>query len=268
MTSPPTNGHPAPVPLGGSRRSTELPRANPSQPSNPTPKNGPEQHASMQPQPSKGSRGTARCIAHRSNGEQCGNYPIRGGTVCRIHGGAVPAVKAKAAARLAAQKVDAEIAKVLATEPLTGIDNPWEAFSRATAEAIALKNVSGALVNDLEGRLRYEAHGAGTEQLRAEVALYERALDRSGKFLDLMIRHDVEGKRLALDVAQLRMKGEYLGRFLDSILDGLELTDEQRSLIPVILPAALRSLDKEKPLPTTFYDGLVRDKILGTRRAQ
>lgn len=268
--TPPTNGHPAPVPLGGSRRSTEIPQANPSQPSQKNLANpgiGGEHHTPKDLSDSQSTLGPPKCSGTSSqSGLPCKNYPMQGGTVCRYHGGNAPQVKAKAAARLAAQKVDAEIAKVLATEPLTGIDNPWEAFSRATAEAIALKNVTGALVNDLEGRLRYEAHGAGTEQLRAEVALYERALDRSGKFLDLMIRHDVEGKRLVLDVARLRMQGEYLGRALDSILEGLELTDHQRALIPVVLPDALRSLDQGKPLPTTFYDGLVRDKILETRR--
>lgn len=43
-----------------------------------------------------------RCTATRRNGEQCGSKPIRGATVCRMHGGAAPQVKAKAEERLRA----------------------------------------------------------------------------------------------------------------------------------------------------------------------
>lgn len=43
-----------------------------------------------------------RCSAtSRQTGEQCKNPPIKGGTVCRYHGGGAPAVKQKAALRLA-----------------------------------------------------------------------------------------------------------------------------------------------------------------------
>jgi hypothetical protein len=38
----------------------------------------------------------------RKNGEPCGAKAIRGGTVCRMHGGGAPQVKAAAAARLRA----------------------------------------------------------------------------------------------------------------------------------------------------------------------
>lgn len=50
-----------------------------------------------------------RCTARaRSTGERCGNRPIPGGMVCRFHGGGAPAVKQKAALRLA-QLVDPAI---------------------------------------------------------------------------------------------------------------------------------------------------------------
>lgn len=45
----------------------------------------------------------------RRSGERCKNAPIPGGTVCKFHGGGAPAVKQKAALRLA-QLVDPAIA--------------------------------------------------------------------------------------------------------------------------------------------------------------
>ena len=41
-----------------------------------------------------------RCTAHTRDGTPCKNAPILGGTVCRMHGGAAPAVRAKATQRL------------------------------------------------------------------------------------------------------------------------------------------------------------------------
>ena len=46
-----------------------------------------------------------RCSAHRKSGQPCRNWAIRGGYVCRMHGGAAPQVRAKAAARLEAARI-------------------------------------------------------------------------------------------------------------------------------------------------------------------
>lgn len=43
-----------------------------------------------------------RCTAKTRSGSRCRNAPIPGGTVCRMHGGAAPQVKAKADERLRA----------------------------------------------------------------------------------------------------------------------------------------------------------------------
>ena len=41
-----------------------------------------------------------RCTATNRQGRRCGKWPIQGGTVCRLHGGAAPQVIAKAQERL------------------------------------------------------------------------------------------------------------------------------------------------------------------------
>ena len=53
--------------------------------------------------------GPRKCTAHKStNGEPCGNPPIKGGTVCRYHGGSAPQVREAAATRWA-ERLDREI---------------------------------------------------------------------------------------------------------------------------------------------------------------
>src|SRR5690625_7033292 len=51
-----------------------------------------------------------KCSAKNRAGKPCGNWAIKGGTVCRSHGGAAPRVKAAAARR----RAQAEAAKALA----------------------------------------------------------------------------------------------------------------------------------------------------------
>lgn len=48
-----------------------------------------------------------RCVATARSGKQCGSRPIQGATVCRMHGGSAPQVKAKAEERLRALQAPA-----------------------------------------------------------------------------------------------------------------------------------------------------------------
>ena len=54
------------------------------------------------------------CTAHRTDGQPCEAQAIRGGNVCRVHGGSAPAVKAAAQRRLldAADPVAAELVRL------------------------------------------------------------------------------------------------------------------------------------------------------------
>ena len=58
-----------------------------------------------------------QCTAHRRDGNQCGSDAMTGATVCRMHGGSAPQVRAAAMRRLleAADPVAAELVR-LATQ--------------------------------------------------------------------------------------------------------------------------------------------------------
>jgi hypothetical protein len=53
-----------------------------------------------------------RCTAHRTNGQPCKRWAIRGATVCASHGGLAPQVRAAAARRIEASLDRAAVAVV------------------------------------------------------------------------------------------------------------------------------------------------------------
>ena len=181
-----------------------------------------------------------RCHAKsRTTGNRCGQRAMRGQRVCYAHGGRSKQAKAAAQRRLAAEKVEADVRNALAFESLEGVTDPLGHLAKLADEALAMKEALAGRVNSLKA-VRYSAHGAGTEQLRAEVALYERAMDRAAKFLELLVRSDFEERRVAIAEEQGRMVAEAVRR----ILDRLDLSEEQQRLVPTVVPEEMRRLTR------------------------
>lgn len=180
----------------------------------------------------------ARCDATTRDGSPCRNWAMAGQRRCRMHGGSSPQAKRRAAERIAARQVEADLVAVLAHEGLNAVDDPFEELGRLASESIAFKDALAARVNALREEVRYRADGAGTEQLRAEVALYERAMDRTGRFLDALVRNGFEERRTQLSESQ----GRVIAGAIQQILVRLVLTAEQQALVPTVVPEVLRSL--------------------------
>jgi hypothetical protein len=170
-----------------------------------------------------------RCTAKsKQSGERCKRRPVPGATVCSMHGGKIPAVAAAAKRRLMTQQVKAEAQAVLAHEGLVGVDDPIELLTRLAAEITAFKDALAARVNALTD-IRYQ--GAAGEQLRAEVQLYERALDRALKVCEVLAKLDLEGKRQAA----AERYGAEIAALLQAIFVELALSEQQWERVPVVV---------------------------------
>lgn len=135
----------------------------------------------------------AQCTAHSSRtGERCRKAPIKGAAVCATHGGRAGQVRAAAEARVTAAKAQADAAAVLAHHGLTGVDDPLEELSLLAREAREFQAALAARVNALRS-----IRAAGGALPMAEVALYERAMDRAGRFLKDLASLKFEEKREA-----------------------------------------------------------------------
>lgn len=128
-----------------------------------------------------------QCVSKRKDGQPCGGAPLRGTDRCRMHlGKTTAAVKLERAAAVQLARLD-----------LPPVEDPLSELARVCGQVLGWKDMLADMVNDLGGKLRYEGKGeAGGEQLRAEVALWERALDRCERFLTAMARLNID-ERLA-----------------------------------------------------------------------
>lgn len=127
-----------------------------------------------------------------------------------MHGGKTPVVLAAAQRRLAESRARQALDEVGIRE----IDNPLAELKALTAEVVAWKDVVANHVAALEDRFR-TSDEKGSDKARAEVELYERALDRSGKFLEMWAR-------LGIDAMLAEMQVKVGQRQLALFREGLE----------------------------------------------
>jgi len=177
-----------------------------------------------------------RATSKRS-GARCRRAAIVGGRVCSVHGGKAPAVKAKALQRVAAAEAESFVAQQVDIRgPLT-LGDVYRELLRTAALAVEWRNILESKVAELNA-WRYEAFGPGTEQLRSEVALFERAMDRTAKVLELIARLDIDARAKALDEHQ----GQLVATAMQRILNALDLTPAQLAKVPHVVPVELRRL--------------------------
>ncbi|MFF7884309.1 hypothetical protein ACH40F_29180 [Streptomyces sp. NPDC020794] len=159
--------------------------------------------------------------------------PHPGSGRCKLHGGSTKTL-AVAAER---ERVEREARQLLAElgEALP-VTDPAGELQRVAGEIVAMKDAAARLVQGLSS-MRYVGAG-GAEQLRAEVAVYERALDRAAKVLAEMVKLGLEARQVGLAEEQ----GALIARAIREILGDLQLTPEQHARVPEVVPRRLRAL--------------------------
>lgn len=196
-----------------------------------------------------------QCKAHRRNGEQCGNHAIKGAEVCRMHGGSIPAVKAKAAQRVAEEKAAAKMrlfAAPVEIDPAQALLElvQWTAgevrYWRAEVARIAEDDVESLTWGQTKTE---EGVGVGedggymsktVEEAVPPVAyrMLNEASGRLAKYAAAALRAGVEERRVKLAEDQ----GSAVAGAIRRILERLDLLEWQAELVPTIVPEELRAL--------------------------
>lgn len=179
-----------------------------------------------------------RCTATSSRtGERCKRWPVRGATVCTSHGGAAGQVRRKAASRVAEAAARAALAPYAAdSEPVT---DPLAALLALAGEVLAFKTYVAGRVAELDaGDWRYNT--AVAEQVRGEITLYERALDRAARVLADINRLNLEERMVRLSERQASLVVVAFERLMEAL--GLDDGQQERAL--ALAPAILREVGR------------------------
>jgi hypothetical protein len=153
--------------------------------------------------------------------------PIDGSDKCRHHAGRkAEVIKAEFVA-------DREARRLLGQLGVSAVDNPLEALRDQAAEILAWQSVCKAMLGGLD-QVRYKAAGSG-EQLRAEVGMWERALDRSAKVLEALVRLGIEDRLVRLADKQAALMTDALGWLLSAF--GIADSDVARAQVATMLRA-------------------------------
>lgn len=151
---------------------------------------------------------------------------------CKLHGGCTPNQVA-AAER---QRAEAQASRVLVELGVGPVRDPFAALLELAGRVLAWQEATARLVNELES-IRYRAAN-GTEQMRAEVVLYERAMDRAGTVLAAICRLNIDERLVRISEGQASI----LVTVVKTALRAAQLSPEQQDRVEAEIARGLRAV--------------------------
>lgn len=179
--------------------------------------------------------GNVSCSSHNASGGACRHSPMRGGTQCNKHGVTQQGKRANKV-RLAEE----EAAQFLSDVEIKPIGHPLDELAVLAAEMLASKDHYANLLSQVEN-LRY-TDSKGAEQLRSEVGMYERGLDRAERVLSTLVKLEFEEKRLALEERRAHMVTVFINGVLNQLGRQLEEPEVRQAIerwLPILDGATL-----------------------------
>lgn len=161
--------------------------------------------------PSRSCRGTNRM------GNPCQRIPPPGSPVCASHGGKAPQTRRRAAERVAEQKALKLMNAYSPASPPLG--NPVAELLQVAGEIKAFKDFLAGRVADMRAEEWRYTDDKGGEQLRAEIVVYERALDRTAKILLDLAKLGLEERLVRISEQQGAIVAQIIRASLDAHLD-------------------------------------------------
>lgn len=186
----------------------------------------------------------ARCTGKsKQSGEQCKRSAAPNQKVCVMHGAKAPAAIAAAERRAAeAEATRWMLEHIKDAAPLHSIGDVYDELLAVGGVARTMRLVMQDRVSTLQ-TTGYEGHTG--EQVKADVVLLERALDRSAKVTDLIARLNIDERKQRLT----ERDGALVATAIRGILEDLQLTPEQQARVPVVVATRLRALAGEGATP-------------------
>jgi hypothetical protein len=176
--------------------------------------------------------GRPRCPAWSGrHGRQCNNSPIRGGRVCRAHGGSSPAVRAAAEARLAASTETEKARRAVTQLGLSRTVEPHQALLEELHQSAGLVAWLRTLLDQNDTVDVESATWRAWDIQRAHLVRVAKTCIDAG----------IAERQVQLAEAQGRLLVDVIRRIFDD--PELGLTEEQRQVVGVVAGRHLRAVN-------------------------
>lgn len=144
-----------------------------------------------------------RCGRKTRSGAPCTQFPVEGTTVCRMHGGTAPQVRAAAARNVVAAKIEGAVKSgKLDLSSAAPVGDPLRELQALAGRAVLWEELIREKV-DLE-RLRY-ASEIGTEQIRGEIQIWMQAMRQVESLLGLIAKLKIDERLIAIEEGKAQM---------------------------------------------------------------
>jgi hypothetical protein len=189
-----------------------------------------------------GGRDGARCGAKKKQSEGfCTQFKgwgtdHPGDGPCKLHGGATRNHRNAAVVRQVEDGARRALADLGVSTPVV---NPLLELQQLAGEIIAFKNALQGMVERLNS-VRYD--GPVGEQIRGEVLVYERSLDRAARILRDITALKIDERIVEIQSRVTEQQGLAIAGVIRAILDDLELTPQQQARVSEVAPRRLREL--------------------------
>lgn len=160
---------------------------------------------------------------------------------CRLHGGNTRNHRTAAAVRQVETGARRVLADLGVSEPVV---NPLLELQRLAGEIIQFKDALRGMVERLNS-VRYD--GPVGEQIRGEIIVYERALDRCTRVLRDITSLKIDERIVEIQSRVTETQGLAIAGAIRAILDDLELTPQQQARVSEVVPRRLRELSADAP---------------------
>ncbi len=176
----------------------------------------------------------ATCGAKTRTGAPCKNPPIQGAKRCRMHGSATQRARKAAKTNTAAANIQTALTRATLTgKATTAASNPLDELHALTTETRWHLDQLMARINN----------GTNPQEIEAYLDLYDRAVKNMTKLLDIALKHDIDGKHLALQQTQ----ADNIAAAIKRIINGTGLTPQQKTTAETIAHTELTRLAQQNP---------------------
>ena len=152
-----------------------------------------------------------RCGARKVDGTPCRRWPIKGSNRCRLHGGSAPQVRAKARQNVLEARINGELRR----REITPVTDPVTAIQDVVGREFAFLDLAQDRMSEILDSWVRTSELTDTEDARATVAIFERALDRAERGATRMVQLGIQARIAA---AQEMRAAAFIAAFQQAIV--------------------------------------------------